>query len=601
MIPLLSREVCAVVDGIVAYVEGRMTASAVMDRVRAARAWSLHARGQVLLRCAAVHGQPAVAAAVEKVMERLDERDAALDEISRHLAAAERASLPEAGRRLQEVSFHITTLADDIDRTRAALPPDCAHPQLDTLIKATRTAADGGCGAAVLAPALARAVEIRHELVREASLFRETRPQRADLLAAFEEALQMYETGVGAVAHALEAGEAGPLHDAVPLLKAGTAHMLGARRAMAQIREKDGASADAVLDAFALAARKGLDEAGLAMHRTRLAEWARTQRAECLALARLRPALALAFPSRVEPALARLEQAVETATGAVSDRRLLELFRIGQDVRVQRRAWEAKHGEERSFDADPAWDDVRRALRGWSYGFVPRPSVLGALDRARAAAAARARTAAATEETERDALEAAARLPLDIFDRALGAVLAEDRAAGPGLVAELEDAYDRWLWLGDIEGGAACMVCGTSAPSSAAVCPQCGTRVQSLAASLPSARLPPSLLAVLRDAIDGGSPLQALRPRLVRCREIARRAAAQLGRQSAASGDEELDLAVVQARGDLARLEAELDLALGGRDDVLGALRDTLDRLASLHGAVADRADEAETESSFTW
>lgn len=627
MTPRYAREISALVEGLVMVLEGTLAGSQCQELVAAAQDRHQRSRNLARLTRGVVLGHERLVALADQLLTQLDQREALLGELAAELANPKRDPLVAAGKRLQELSFQIATLSEQLERERRLLPQDVPIPALDDALKAVRAIRDGLGDHELLGARVAELVKLHEAYEAEGQVFRESYPHNQAVAQRIQGALTTFEQAVGALVHFLEdpAGRRESLAEAVKLLQNAAIDLNSSFNAVAQVRRQEGFSEVAVLDAFARAARAGATPERLEAHFVKLQAFLEEQRADCQ---RFHDTVLLSqrgeqtWEGTVRPVLERFESTLAGARAEPSERKLMELFRLGQELLNKKKAWLEKGPQSRSFAADPLLEELREAVKGWYAGSVPRPYLLGKLEQCYLEATELEGELATLKALEHDALQAAVSAPLASFEKLRDAAEAEDRTALASALRELEEAFDRWLWcretirlLQEEKDLVTCFQCGLK-NQRVRNCTGCGSRLvwpddsedEGETATVKSG----SLFDRFTRALETEQELAVIRPLLTQCHQVVKDASRRLAawskaNQQAVGEDEELERVASEFEVHVKSLESTLAALLaqgtGSVQDHAEALEDVRElllRLGESHAALTPEADSGWLEGGIT-
>lgn len=594
MTPRYAREISALVEGLVMLLEGDMSPATCAELLAEARDRHVRSDNLAHLTRATVLETERLVSQADQLLVHLSERDELLTQLESQVAAANREELIASGKRLQELSFQITSLSDQLERERRMLPQDVPIPALDDALKAVKALHKGLGDHATLGPRVAELVKLHDGFAADAALFSQSYPHHQVLEQRLESALSAYQNAVGALVHFLEKPDErrDGLGEAVDLLQGAAIDLNSGLNAMAQVRRQEGFSEVPVLDAFARAARGGGD---LADHFGRLEKFLEAQQADC---ERFHDTVLLSargeqvWETTVQPVLERFASTLEGARAEPgSERKQMELFRVGQELLNKKAAWMDKGAQSRSFAADPLFEELREALRGWYAGTLPRPFLLGKLERCYQAATSLEIELEGLETLEKEALITAVQAVLECLEKLRDACEHDDRAGLASALHQLEGAFDRWLWcqetirlLQEEKDLVLCTQCGLKNPK-VRTCSGCGNRLvwpEDEPSEETAAVAEGSLFNRLTVALESQQRLAEIRPLLTQCHGVVRDAARRLAawhKSNAASVSEDTDLE---------RVASEFEVHVNSLESTLGAL------LAQSDGALEDHAEALE-------
>lgn len=594
MTPRYAREISALVEGLVMLLEGDMSPASCGEFLAAARERHERSHNLARLNRATVLGNERLTSLADQLLAKLDERGALFGELDHQIAGGRHEELIASGKRLQELSFQITTTSEQLERERRMLPQDVPVPALDDALKAVRAIHKGLGDHEMLGPRVAELVRLHDLYAAEADLFRASYPHHQVLGQRLTAALVSYQNAVGALVHFLEdpEGRKDTLGAAVELLQSAAIDLNSGLNAMGQVRRQEGFSEVAHLDAFARAARSGGD---LSEHYARLEKFFAEQLAECLRFhdtVLLSPRGEQVWETTVKPVLDRFEP---TLAGARSEpgaeRKQMELFRLGQELLNKKSSWMEKGAQSRSFAADPEFEELREAVKGWYAGTVPRPYLLGKLERCYQAATSLEIELAGLKTLEQEALLAAVTAPLECLEKLRDACEHDDRPSLAAALHALEGAFDRWLWaqetvrlLQEEKDQVLCPQCGLK-NARVRACTGCGSRLiwpEDAADEGAAAVLEESLFNRLTAALEKQERLSEIRPLLTQCHLVVRDASRRLSAWHKANAQ------TVSDDADLERVASEFEVHVHTLEATLASL------LAQGDGALADHAEALE-------
>lgn len=594
MTPRYAREISALVEGLVMLMEGDMSPSSCGELLAEARERQKRSVNQARMTRATILGNERLVALANQLLTQLEEREKLFDELAQQIAAPEQSALIASGKRLQELSFQITTISDQLERERRLLPQDVPIPALDDALKAVRAIHKGLGDHEMLGPRVAEMVRVHDNYARDAELFRASYPHHQVLGQRLTAALSAYQNAVGALVTYLEAPaeRQETLVEAVELLQGAAIDLNSGLNAMGQVRRQEGFSEVPTLDAFARAARSGGD---LSEHYARLETFFAEHEADCLRFhdtVLLSPRGEQVWETSVKPVLERFRPTLEGARAEPgAERKQMELFRLGQELLNKKNAWMEKGAQSRSFAADPLFEDLREAAKGWYAGTVPRPYLLSKLESCYQAASSLEIELGSLKTLEQEALLAAVQAPLECLEKLRDACEHDDRPSLASALHRLEAAFDRWLWcqetirlLQEEKDQITCLHCGLK-NQKVRTCAGCGNRLIWPEDSPEEGGAPvaeESLFNKLTRALESEQRLSAIRPILTQCHAVVRDASRRLAAWHKANVDS------VSGDADLERVASELEVHVQTLEATLGAL------LAQGDGALEDHAEALE-------
>ncbi len=615
MTPRYAREISALVEGLVMLMEGDMSARACGELLAEARDRQVRSLNLARLTRETVLGHERLVALADQLLTQLRERDALFGELDHQIAGSKQPELIASGKRLQELSFQIATISEQLDRERKMLPQDVPIPALDEALKTVRAMHKGMGDPELLGARVAELVKLHDVFARDAELFRASYPHHQVLGQRLTAALSSYQNAVGSLVHFLEAPKERreALGESVELLQGAAIDLNSGLNAMGQVRRQEGFSEVPVLDAFARAARGGGE---LSAHYGRLEQFLEEQQADC---ARFHGTVLLSargeqvWETSVRPVLERFVTTLEGARGEPSsERKQMELFRLGQELLNKKNAWMDKGAQSRSFAADPLMEELREAVKGWYAGTLPRPYLLGKLERCYQAATSLEIELAGLKTNEQEALLTAVSAVLECLEKLRDACEHDDRPSLALAVQQLETAFDRWLWcretirlLQEEKDTVVCVQCGLR-NQKVRNCTGCGSPLiwpEDAPDEGGAAVAEDSLFNKLTHALETQGSLSEIRPLLTQChivvRDAARRLAAWHKANAQSMGDDadlervasELEVHVQTLEATLSALLAQGDGSLEDHAEALEDVRELLLRLGESHASLtpADR------------